>query len=233
MAASSPNDLPVVEPAFAKAHRIVSSRFPPVGIFDTLADPDELDVIEQLETMTNDRRESELGLLNLVAREDRKVGPGTTTIMASFTHPGPSRFSNGDYGVFYVADSEKTAIRETAFHRQNFLLATQMPACEIEMRRYTCQIVQRLHDGLGNQLPSAVLDPDGYRESQSWGKALRHAGSYGLQYPSVRLSGGICAAIFRPPTVDAVTQTSHYLYRFDGTQITDVITMGRHWPLAN
>lgn len=51
----------------------------------------------------------------LVPPEDRVSGPGTTVIMAAFTHlnPAGSRFSDGTYGVFHSANNIDTAIGET------------------------------------------------------------------------------------------------------------------------
>jgi hypothetical protein len=52
--------------------------------------------------MTNPRLREEAGNLTLVPLEDRVSGPGTTPIMAAFTHLNPegSRFSGGSFGVY-------------------------------------------------------------------------------------------------------------------------------------
>src|SRR5690606_22607554 len=90
--------------------RIVPSRFPPVGLFDRIASPDDLDALFELEGMTNPRLRQELGELSLVPAERRISGPGTTPIMAAFTHPSPdgSRFSDGSWGVYYAARERET-----------------------------------------------------------------------------------------------------------------------------
>src|SRR5205823_14207484 len=79
------------------SHRTVPSRFPPVGLFVRVAAPEDLEAVFALEAMTNDRLREEAGELPLVAKEDRISGPGTTPIMAAFTHLNPegSRFSDG------------------------------------------------------------------------------------------------------------------------------------------
>ena len=45
----------------------------------------------------------EVGELRLVAPDERISGPGTSVVMAAFTHLNPegSRFSDGTYGVFW------------------------------------------------------------------------------------------------------------------------------------
>lgn len=225
--------LPVGSPAFGRGYRIVPSRFPPTGVFDELVDPDELDLLHEIEARTNDRLADELGQIHLVAPDDRLVGPGTTPIMAAFTHPSPagSRFSDGSYGVFYCADGEDVAIRETAYHRERFLRFTDEPPCRIEMRLYTGRLQRDLHDGLDDRLPAAVLDPADYTTSQQWGRKLREANAFGLTYPSVRYPGGRCAALLRPPAIAPLRQDRHYLYRFDGERITDVVTLGGYRSL--
>src|SRR5437660_11568940 len=84
------------------SHRLVPSRFPPIGLFDRVARPEDLDAVFAVEAMTNDRVRDETGQLALVPPDDRVSGPGTTPIMAAFTHLNPegSRFSDGSFGVY-------------------------------------------------------------------------------------------------------------------------------------
>ena len=79
------------------SYRLVPSRFPPVGLFDRVSDPADLEVVLAVESLTNDRLRNETGEIRLVPPEDRVSGPGTTPIMAAFTHLNPegSRFSDG------------------------------------------------------------------------------------------------------------------------------------------
>ncbi len=62
-----------------------------------MTDPDDLETIFELDALTNPRLRDEVGDIELVPPEDRICGPGTTAIMAAFTHlnPGGSRFSDG------------------------------------------------------------------------------------------------------------------------------------------
>lgn len=224
MPAEQASQLTTAWPPFTRAFRVIPSRFPPVGIFDGLADPDELDTLFEIEARTNDRLASDLGLVDLVKPADRLVGEGTTPIMAAFTHPpqGGSRFTDGSFGVYYCGDSEDVAIRESAYHRQRFLRASNEPPCTVEMRMLIGALQTPLHDGLQRALPAEVLDPDSYAVSQAWGQALRDANSFGLTYPSVRAAGGRCAALLRPPAIGPVSQSAHFHYRFDGHEISHV-----------
>ena len=205
--------------------RIIPSRFPPVGLFDRVADPADLDAVIAVESLTNDRIRDEVGDIQLVAKEDRISGPGTTAIMAAFTHLNPdgSRFSDGSYGVFYAANSLEAAIAETRHHRELFMRATDQERMELDMRVYLVDLVADLHDICGRQadLP-LVYHSENYSAGQSLAKSLRDNGSNGIVYDSVRHEGGECVGVFRPPVLSNCRQESHLCYVWDGAAITGV-----------
>lgn len=211
-------------PPFEMVYRLIPSRFPPVGLFDSVSSPTDLEMVMALESRTNDRL-SPSPRLDLVAVEDRRVGPGWTPVMSAFCHPNPqgSRFSDGTYGVYYCAAELETAIDETVYHRERFLRETNEGACGVNMRCYVGELQTKLHDGLKPSLSAAILDPDHYAAAQDLARALRASGAFGLTYPSVRRAGGRCAALFRPPAISPVRQAGHYRYEFDGTAITHVV----------
>ena len=107
--------------------RIIPSRFPPIQLFERVADLADLEAIIALEAMTNPRLRDEIGDIQLVPPEERIAGPGTSVIMAAFTHlnPAGSRFSDGSYGVYYAGMTLETAIRETTHHREAFMRAKE------------------------------------------------------------------------------------------------------------
>ena len=130
--------LPVSRIEWKPCWRIIPSRFPPIQLFERVTDPDDLEAIFELDALTNPRLRDEAGDIELVPPEDRISGPGTTVIMAAFTHLNPhgSRFSDGTYGVFYAANDLDTAIAETKHHRERFLSATAQEHMELDMRVY-------------------------------------------------------------------------------------------------
>ncbi|WP_240151785.1 MULTISPECIES: RES family NAD+ phosphorylase [Oleiagrimonas] len=205
------------------AYRIVSSRFPPVGAFDRIAEPGDLEALYAIEAMTNPRLRQELGELSLVPESRRISGPGSTPVMAAFTHLNPegSRFSDGSYGVFYAAHRVATAIEETVYHRECFLAATREPPIHLQMRCYRTSISATLHDLRGGW-PKAH-DPDDYGYGQALGRRLRRHGSNGIVYDSVRDVGSQCVAAFYPDVVAPCVQAGHYIYRWDGTRISAVL----------
>lgn len=205
---------------WSEAWRIVASRFPPVGPFDRIADPADLDALFAIEAMTNPRLREEAGELSLIPHGRRISGPGSTPVMAAFTHlnPAGSRFSDGSYGVFYAAHTLETAVRETMFHTARFLAATNEPAMKVEKRAYCTAIKGRLHDLRKGGFKDA-LSPDSYVASRTLALRLRAAGSDGIVYPSVRYAGGECAAAFYPDLVAPCRQSKHLIYSWDGTRI--------------
>jgi hypothetical protein len=205
------------------SYRIVSSRFPPAGLFDKVADPADLDAIWALDGLTNPRIRQQLGQLDRVPAGRRISGPGTTPVMAAFTHvpPDGSRFGDGSYGIYYAARDRATAISETVFHRERFLAQASHPATDLGMRLYLADVDARLHT-LRPGWPEAH-DPDSYAYSQRLGRRLREEGSDGLVFNSVRQAGGECVALFYPDLVSNCRQSEHFIYRWNGTRISDVI----------
>lgn len=215
--------------------RLVPSRFPPAGLFDRVSEPDDLEGVFYIESLTNDRLRDEAGELALVPPEDRIAGFGTTPIMAAFTHRNPegSRFTNGAYGVYYAAHTLDTAIAETRFHRARFLAMTDEPPIEIDMRAYGSDIDAELHDVRGAQaaMPEIYgLEPARYGPAQALASRLRAGGSNGIVYDSVRDPGGQCVAIFRPRVLSPVTQGPHFCYVWDGKAIVDVYEKRTYRP---
>lgn len=217
--------IPVARIAWRAAHRIVPSRFPPVGLWDRIARPEDFDALAEIEGLTNPRIREELGILAQIPRARWVTGPGTTPIMAAFTHLNPegSRFCDGTYGVLYVSAAVETAIRETVFHRERFLRRTREPPIQLQMRGYVTAVRRALHDVRGAY--PALHRPDDYAESQRVGRALRAGGSDGVVYDSVRHRGGHCAAVFWPDCVAPFRQSRHYAYEWDGTAITSVVEL--------
>lgn len=220
-------DIAHFEPPLAatgwRVYRIVPSIFPPVSIFERVADPADLEAVYLLESITNDRLRQEAGDISLVPVEDRVTGAGSTPIMAAFTHLNPdgSRFSDATFGVYYAGLDLATAVAETKHHREQFLAATNEDPIDVDMRVYVAHLEGDLHD-VRTGAPEAIYDPDNYGASQVLARRLREAHSNGLIYNSVRHEGGICLAVFRPRLLSDCLQERHLTYRWDGTRISDV-----------
>lgn len=208
----------------AQVHRLIPSRFPPVSMFDWAESSEELSEIAALEGMTNERLQTEYGSLYLVSSQDWVSGEGSTPLMAAFTHPGPSRFSDGSFGIYYAANSLQTAISETRFHREYFLKASNEPPCLVQMREYIARVQKPLVD-IHHPKFNSYLNPDMryYEHSQQLGYEIKMANEWGIAYPSVRNQEGYCVAILRPPALTLPKQGCHLDYIWDGEKISDIM----------
>lgn len=216
-------DPPLHRLRWQRAYRIVPSRYPPVGVFDAIADPKDLDALYQIDALTNPRLREEWGELSNVPKAHRVSGPGTSPLMAAFTHVNPegSRFSDGSYGVLYLAHQFETAVEETVYHREQFLAATSEPPISITMRCYASGVHGTLNDIRGGW--KAEHDAKSYAASRKLGAKLRKDGSNGLVYDSVRRRGGECVALFYPDLASPCVQGKHLIYRWDGQRIAQVL----------
>jgi len=223
--ALSPEQVPVSLVHWPSCYRVIPSRFPPIQLFERVADPGDLDAIFAIESITNERLRDEVGLLQLVPPEDRVTGAGAGYLMAPFTHVSPigGRFTDGTYGAYYAARDLSTAIDETVYHRERFMRATREGPMELEMRVLRARLSGELHDvrGMGDQAPE-IYHPDDYTASRALGRALRDQRSNGIVYDSVRRRGGECAAVFRPRVLSRCQQTQHLGYVWDGEKISTV-----------
>jgi hypothetical protein len=217
--------LPVARIEWKPCWRIIPSRFPPIQLFERVTDPDDLEAIFELESITNPRLRDEVGDIRLVPPDERISGPGTSIIMAAFTHLNPdgSRFSDGSYGVFYAANGLDTAIAETKHHREKFMRATSQAHMELDMRVYVIDLDGDLHELRGRKSAyPLVYHNDNYVAGQHLAKTLRTNGSNGIAYDSVRHDGGECVAVFRPRLLSNARQERHLCYVWDGRQIASV-----------
>lgn len=208
-----------------RAWRIIASRYPPIDLFERVSpSPAVWDVLIELEQLTNPRVRDEVGEISRVPPERRISGPNASWVMAAFTHVNPrgSRFSNGQYGVYYAADRIRTAIAETAYRFARFAGDSKDAPRREDMRVLLGRIASRFHDV--DRLPparrSAILDPDSHAESQKFADELRTNGSNGIVYPSVRDAGGRCVAAFWPDVVKPPVQERHLKFEWDGTRVS-------------
>ena len=205
--------------------RIIPSRFRPIQLFERVVAPEDLEAIAELDALTDPQLRDEAGNIQLVPPDDRVSGPGSSIIMAAFTHlhSSGSRFSDGTYGVFYAANNLDTVVAETRHHRERFMRATEQSRMELDMRAYLVDLVGELHDLRGQRAAEPlVYHRDDYGAGQHLGRRLRQAGSNGVVYDSVRWDGGECAAVFRPPLLSNARQDLQLCYIWNGRRISAV-----------
>ncbi|HEX8058013.1 MAG TPA: RES family NAD+ phosphorylase [Novosphingobium sp.] len=224
----SANPIPVTRIEWRGAVRIIRSTFPPIDLFEDIADPADWALLISAEQKTNPRIMATIGNIDLVPVERRVGGPGASYLMAPFTHVStdrPSRFTDGSYGVLYAAAAFETALFETIHHHARFMARTaERPGWTSQFREIVLSVSADLHDLRGRDDPA--LDPASYTASQQVGRSLRAAGSEGLIYPSVRHPGGECVGLFHPDSASDPVQGRHLDYHWDGQRVDIVRDAG-------
>ena len=216
--------IPVASVDWKGARRIIRSLFPPIDLFEDIADPEDWPLLIAAEQKTNPRLMESLGALDLVPPARRVSGPGATYLTAPFTHVSPdrpSRFTRGEYGVLYVAQRFETALLETMHHHARFMARTAEPAgWTSQFLELVLDVAAPLHDLRGGDPAlTPALDPDDYAKAQALAATLRARVSEGIVYPSQRDPNGECAGLFYPDRATRVVQARHLDYHWNGTRV--------------
>lgn len=202
--------------------RIIPSSYPPITLFEDCVDAEDLDALYALESLTNERIQDEVGELKRVPEEDRISGIGTSVIMASFTHTGmPSRFTTGDYGVYYAALSFEAAIAETRFWQEKQMADSNEPPFERMMRVYQARTNPAI-EYADIREDKEAHNPQSYAYSQNLAAQYRNNGEFGLLYKSVRCEQAECIAAFKPKALEPARQAQHLRYCWDGEKIYQI-----------
>ena len=216
--------------------RLIRSIYPPIDLFEDIADPADWHLIADAEAKTNPRVRDEIGAIHLVPAARRVSGPGASWAMAPFCHVSrdrPSRFSDGNYGVYYAGDRFEVALAETVFHFQRFMAATDEELTTADFRELVGGIDADLHDLRGAAAFESALDANDYAAAQSHARELRsNHDSNGIVYPSVRHPGGDAVAVFWPDVSGIPVQGRHLCYRWNGHRVDAWMAYGEeNWRL--
>ena len=206
------------------AVRIIRSAFPPVDLFEDIADPADWPLLIAAEQETHPRLMDSIGELDRVPPGRRVGGAGASFIMAPFVHVSAeraSRFGDGSFGVLYAGRTFAVALMETMHHHARFMARTaEPPGWTSQFREIVLDIEGALHDlRSGDRLYEPLLDPDDYARSQAFAREIRQARSEGIVYPSVRCTGGECAGLFYPDLASHAVQGRHLDYHWNGERV--------------
>lgn len=222
---------PLAAVAQQVTHRLISSKFPPIAIFEDAADADDFEILYELQTLTNLGLTAETGDVSKLNPKHMPFGvKGGAYAVAPFTHINKdgSRFSDGEYGVLYLADTLETAIAETTYHLGNLWRRVKgLKYDTIIMRALKCtfssnslaDICESTSEGIAT---NPLYDANDYAEASRYGRQARKAGVEGLRYTSVRNSFVNCYALFMSVGVEEINQGAYYEYVWDGQKIAVV-----------
>ena len=199
-------------PAPRPAHRLIPSRFPPIGLFDTVATAADLAAVMDLVGWTNDRLVAER--VNRLPRAEWVHGvPNASIVMAAFLHVAPTgmRFNSPELGAWYASDDIRTAAAEVGHHLRRESVARRVEMMRRTYRAYAGTLAGDYRDIRGRQAAyPEICAPGRYDASQSFGETIRAQGGAGILYDSLRRRGGVNAVAYRPRAITALTQTDHY-----------------------
>lgn len=217
--------LPQLPSRQRRAYRLVNSKFPPISVFDDVANADEFQALYELQALTNPRLKNQAGRLDLIPPENIPFGiPGCSYAVAPFTHVNPdgSRFSDGSFGVLYMGDTMETALAEVQHHQETYW--RNVPALSYErfvFRGLACDFDEAgMLDGLTLPRTHDIYSPDDYSASRQLGLSLKENGTPGLRYYSVRASKATCWGLITPSPVTSVVQTAHFEMIWSGAIIS-------------
>ena len=60
---------------WSKSYRLISTRYPPVDLFERVADPADWEALAAIEMLTNPRVRDQIGEISLVKPKERVSGP--------------------------------------------------------------------------------------------------------------------------------------------------------------
>lgn len=212
-----------------ECYRLIPSKYPPIDLYEDVANVDELEAVYAVEAMTNPRLLEEAGDLSLIPKADWLVGTAHSSyVMAAFTHINPegARFTTGDFGGYYCAPALDTAIKETIYHQERLYGYTNEPAQRIQMRSLFAHFDANLIDLTGPaHLSSNLYHSTDYSHSQAFANAQRTQGTDGLLYRSVRHTAHDCFVLYKPRLLTDICQAKHFEYCWNGSAITSVLEM--------
>jgi len=217
-------DIPSCRVDWPVYYRLINSAYPPIDLFEDIADPEDWILLGSAEAKTNGRLAATMGRLDLVPEDRRVGGKGSSYVMAPFTHISPERsgrFHDGTFGAFYGANSFETALAETIHHTAIYCAATkEEPGWIADKRELIGAINAKMLDIREGY--DQLLTISDYTASQDFARRAKADGADGILYPSVRNKGGLCFAAFFPDVVERPVQARHFSYHWDGLKVDKI-----------
>lgn len=224
-----------------KTHRLILSRFPPIGVFDRVSTLEDVKAAILIERKTGGRQgvtievEAEQRLKNIPEGEWVLGRPNAHAIMAAFmyTSEGGGRFHTEKRGAWYCSFDIETALAEAIYQNKRRLDKSEggPRSPRFQIREYTAGFQGKVEDIRGKkQTCPDIYNTKNYDASQEFAAKLLNKKSNGICYDSVRYQGGINLVIFKPSFVRNVIQGRHYEIQFRG-DVEPTVTELRKFPL--
>lgn len=209
-----------------EGHRLINTKYPPIALFDDVADVEDFEILYAIQELTNPRLKDQIGDISLL---DKSEIPFHCTrhrsyVIAPFVHISPigGRFNDGYAGALYIADNLETAMKEVKHHQQRYWSNIKGLAYDRILFRqliisHQSNPVYRVDD---QQLD--ILNPDNYLAAQQLARNLKTQQVQAIQYPSVRNPGNQCWALLTPKSVCDVIPSALIEMFWTGERIEEV-----------
>lgn len=216
------------KPGWKKHYRAIHSKWPPINIFDTELEGDDI-LLFELESETSDRLQN---WREFIRHEDFKSGNGWGAIIASFCYARNGRFSIANQlGAYYCANSEASALSEWSYHATKVWRDMGFTGdASATVRCYTGSLLQSMVDVRKDE---QMHLKDNYAPTQAFAIKAFEQEEFGILYRSVRNPGGECCALLRPTASSPVKQAAHFSVLWNGECFTQYGKVGRLIPLPN
>lgn len=208
--------------AFAPTFRALRAPIELPTLLRDLTPGVDLDRLATLLALTDPNAAHDLASRSALARADQPEGPGAGWALVAFTAPArPSRFTDGNRGVWYAGLALETAIAETAYHLERQLRQFREPPQDVPLQVLGAEIAGAFVDlrTLASGAYAAVHDPADYTAAHQVGAVVWRRGDDGVVYDSVRHPAGTCVAAFRPRVVHYPRPTHRVEHRWTGSEL--------------
>lgn len=201
-------------------HRVIVSLRTSIDLFRGLVGDPKDQAILVAHEMATKPCQGEAPLITRPFEEAEIYDPIAEAIGWPFEHPCRSRFSAGDFGVWYGGDSLITSIHETVYHFRADTLASSAvvhgSVVSQERRVHLVRCTAALVD-LRPQVKHEprLVDPHDYSACQALGAQIYHAALPGVLNLSARYADGYIAGVFRRDTLTDPRVVCYLTYHLD------------------
>lgn len=196
-------------------YRLIPSRFPPVDVYSGIIASDRLNVLAEIEGLTNPRA-------RLVERL-RASGEAASDATQNW-NIAPFAYLNPEGGRFFpmhrpcseLAGDMQTALAVSVARREAFLSRTEEPPMEFDMRLFKTPI------RAGRVVDLRHLSVE-LTQEQRWlvGDSVSEDAD-GVVYHAPERPSGTCIALLSPKMKGRTVQATHYRFVWDGQRISKI-----------
>lgn len=130
---------------------------------------------------------------------------------------GPSRWTDGSFGAFYVAATATTTQFELLHHLRSHYSSKGFGSTIVTLQIVQVDVSGTFDDVRLEMASDPQLRADSYAATQALAKALRSAKSRGVVYESVRDPANLCAAVFDRAALTDPRIGGTVSYQWNGT----------------